>query len=94
MTASVHPSAEQLQDQLRSELVTRFGVEDADVTAEMTFGELGLDSLALVELSDVLQSVLEIPIADDDFSGEQKIAEVVTLLQDKLVEHVDAQGQV
>ncbi|MFD0003742.1 MULTISPECIES: acyl carrier protein [unclassified Streptomyces] len=94
MTASVHPSAEQLQDQLRSELVTRFGVEDAEVTPEMTFGELGLDSLALVELSDVLQSVLEIPIADDDFNGEQKIAEVVTLLQDKLVEHAGAQGQV
>ncbi|WP_329295783.1 acyl carrier protein [Streptomyces pseudovenezuelae] len=94
MTASVHPSAEQLQDQLRSELVTRFGVEDADVTPETTFGALGLDSLALVELSDVLQSVLEIPIADDDFNGEQKIAEVVTLLQDKLVEHAGVQGQV
>ncbi|MFF7166816.1 acyl carrier protein [Streptomyces sp. NPDC008086] len=94
MTASVHPSAEQLQDQLRSELVTRFGVEGTEVTPDMTFGELGLDSLALVELSDVLQSVLEIPIADDDFNGEQKIAEVVTLLQDKLVEHAGAQGQV
>ncbi|WP_399934846.1 acyl carrier protein [Streptomyces kanamyceticus] len=94
MTAFVHPSAEQLQDQLRSELVTRFGVEGTDVTPEMTFGDLGLDSLALVELSDVLQSVLEVPIADDDFNGEQKIADVVTLLQDKLIEHAGAQGQV
>ncbi|EGX58126.1 hypothetical protein SZN_19420 [Streptomyces zinciresistens K42] len=93
MTASAHPSAEQLQDQLRSELVTRFGVEDTDVTPETTFGELGLDSLALVELSDVLQSVLEIPIADDDFNGEQKITDVVALLRGKLAEHAGAQGR-
>ncbi|MFF7172875.1 acyl carrier protein [Streptomyces pseudovenezuelae] len=93
MTASVHPSAEQLEGQLRSELVTRFGVESTDVTPEMTFGDLGLDSLALVELSDVLQSVLEVPIEDDDFNGEQKIADVVTLLQNKLIEHVGAQDQ-
>lgn len=93
MTSSVRFSAQQIEDQLRDELAARFGVDSAEVTSDATFEALGLDSLALVELSDVLQSTLTVSIADDDFNGEQNIADVVALLQEKLSEHGAAADQ-
>ncbi|GAA2069406.1 hypothetical protein GCM10009801_18980 [Streptomyces albiaxialis] len=93
MTSSVGISAQQLQDRLRDELSARFGVDGSEVTADTTFEALGLDSLALVELSDVLQGALGVSIADDDFTGEQRIADVVALLQEKLIENAAATDQ-
>ncbi|MWA14561.1 acyl carrier protein [Streptomyces sp. BA2] len=84
--ASSAPSARSLEEQISSLLETRFGVDAATATSEVTFSALELDSLALVELSDVLQELFEVPIGDDDLGAEQTIGEAAALIRVKLDE--------
>ncbi|QEU90193.1 acyl carrier protein [Streptomyces kanamyceticus] len=83
---SLHPSARSLEEQISSLLETRFGVDAATAAPDVTFSAIELDSLALVELSDVLQELFDVPIADDDLGAEQTIGEAAALIRAKLNE--------
>jgi acyl carrier protein len=83
---SLTPSTRSLEEQISSLLETRFGVDAATATPDVTFSAVELDSLALVELSDVLQELFEVAIADDDLGAEQTIGEAAALIQAKLNE--------
>lgn len=70
-------------DQIKELVTDRFGVEEERVTPEMTFqGDLGADSLDVVELVMELEDNFGIQIADDD------IENIVTI--DDIVKYIDA----
>jgi acyl carrier protein len=71
-------------DQLVNILVTRFEVEPDEVRPDITFEELELDSLFLVELGLVVQQELGVKITDDDANPRSTIASVAELIEAQL----------
>jgi acyl carrier protein len=71
-------------DQLVNILVTRFEVEPEEVRPDVTFEELELDSLFLVELVLVVQQELGVKITDDDATPRSTIAGVAELIEAQL----------
>ncbi|MEU1752840.1 phosphopantetheine-binding protein [Micromonospora matsumotoense] len=61
-------------------LTDRFGVEPAAIRPDSTLDELHLDSLALVEFAEVLQSEFDVSISDDDISQTASVDDIVALL--------------
>ncbi|AJE87374.1 hypothetical protein SLNWT_6998 [Streptomyces albus] len=86
MTSSTTTSTQTIEAEIRSCLTERFGVDSSSLESGVTFEGLELDSLALVELSDVLQESIGVTIADDDLNAEQTIGEAAALLLAKVHE--------
>lgn len=72
-------------DRLVKLLVDNFGYEAGEVTAEQTFSDLELDSLALVELTLAVQQEFGIKLSDDDLSSDDTLAQAVKVVQSKPV---------
>ncbi|MEU5533129.1 acyl carrier protein [Streptomyces sp. NPDC020362] len=58
-----------------------FQVSAADITDAATLTELGLDSLAVVELIDTLAAELDRPLADDTLHPAMTVAEAIAALE-------------
>ena len=65
---------------LRDILAGLLKVEPKEITPEATFNDLGLDSLAVVELSLVLEKDLGVKITDDELMDAPTIGAVADLI--------------
>jgi len=73
-------------DQLSNILVTRFEVEPEELRPDVTFEELELDSLFLVELGLVVQQELGVKLTDDDATPRSTVAAVAELIEAQLAQ--------
>ncbi|MFC4564523.1 acyl carrier protein [Nocardiopsis mangrovi] len=64
-------------------LADDFDVPAGEITPENTLQELGVDSVAAVELADVLQERLGITIGDEDLSTRSTIAQVIDVVTER-----------
>lgn len=68
---------------LRGILIEKMKVDPEAVSAEATLAEMDLDSLALVELSLIIEGEFDVSLDDMQASGETTLAELVTLVSDR-----------
>ncbi len=74
-----------MYDKLSELLVTRFDVEADEIRPEVTFEDLEMDSLFLVELLVVVQTELGVKIDEDMASPRDTIGHVAELIDEQLV---------
>jgi acyl carrier protein len=72
-----------LYDHVVAMITTRFGVAPEDVRPDATLADLDMDSLALVEFALTVQSELGVQLGDDEVAPNDKLIDVVTLLESK-----------
>lgn len=72
---------QQTFDKVKEMIVDRFGVQEDKVTAEMTFVDLGADSLDVVELVMELEDTFSIQFDDDKIEDLANIGDAVTYIQ-------------
>jgi acyl carrier protein len=68
-------------DRLASLLITKLGVAEEEITPDATFENLDMDSLALVELTDILDAEFGIKLDENQVTKENKLTEVASLLE-------------
>ncbi|MEU6887937.1 acyl carrier protein [Streptomyces viridosporus] len=73
-----------VREQMIALLTTRFGLEEASVSPDMTFGSMELDSLAIVEFSVALQEDFGVPVGEDEVTAENTVDDVAALMIGKL----------
>jgi acyl carrier protein len=61
-------------------LVSYFGVEESEVRPEVTFAELDLDSLAIVEFALVAEKEFGVAIGEDEISPHATVDDALALL--------------
>ncbi|WP_326695915.1 phosphopantetheine-binding protein [Streptomyces sp. NBC_01754] len=71
-------------DQLTDILVNQFEVQPEEVRPDITFEELELDSLFLVELNLVVKRDLDVEIGEADATPRSTVADVVKLIDAQL----------
>lgn len=72
-------------ERLAKLLVDVMGLDHDEVTPASTFGELDVDSLAMVELVLAAQKEFGVEIADDDITGDMTVEQAATVLDAKAV---------
>lgn len=72
-------------DQVTEMLVASFGVDAEEVRAEVTLTDLDVDSLAMVEFCMMAEKEWGVTIGEDELTGENTVADVVSLLASKRV---------
>ncbi|MFF4957327.1 acyl carrier protein [Streptomyces sp. NPDC001222] len=70
-----------IQEKLTGLLVTQLGVPAGKIEADISYKDLALDSLALIELTMLLNKELGIELDDDLLQGETTIADTVELIE-------------
>lgn len=70
-------------DTLKDILVNKLKVAPDQVTEEATPEDIDLDSLAVVELSLVLQKELDIDISDDELIEAETVGDIVRLMDER-----------
>ncbi|MBM9622997.1 acyl carrier protein [Streptomyces zhihengii] len=71
-------------DRLTDILVNQFEVRPDELRPDVTFEELELDSLFLVELTLVVKRDLDVEINEDDATPRSTVADVVKLIEAQL----------
>lgn len=74
-----------MYDKLAELLVTRFDVDVEEIRPDVTFEDLEMDSLFLVELLVVVQTELGVKIDEDMASPRDTIGRVAELIEEQLV---------
>ncbi len=74
---------EAIIERIEKLMVTRLGLDEDEVSRELTFEEMELDSLWLVELGLVVQEEFGVKVGDDEVSPKFTLAEVSDLLEKK-----------
>ena len=64
-------------------LVTYFGVEESEVRPDVTFAELDLDSLAIVEFALVAEKEFGVAIGEDEVSPHATVDDALAMLDAK-----------
>ena len=72
-----------MYDQLVDIMVERFDVERDAITPDISFEDLGMDSLFLVELMLVVQSELGVEVDDDSASPKDTVSRAAALIEEK-----------
>ena len=72
-------------ERLSALLISRFGVSDDELRPDVTFAELDLDSLALVEFALVAEKEFSVPISEDELSPQATLTDALELIGSKLV---------
>jgi len=72
-----------LHDSVADVFVSRFGLDREEIRPDATFDDLGLDSLAQIELATALKKRLGIVITDAELSEVSVVSDIVTLLEQK-----------
>ena len=70
-----------IEDRLADLLVTRFGVTSEDLDPDVTFGELEIDSISLVELAVISSDEFGIAMRDDDFTPDHTLHTAADLIE-------------
>lgn len=70
-------------ERLSALLISRFGVTEDELRPDVTFAELDLDSLALVEFALVAEKEFGVPFSEDEVSPEATVTDAVRLLSAK-----------
>lgn len=74
---------EQVFDKVKGIIVDQLGVSEEDVTSEATFlGDLGADSLDLVELIMALEEEFDIEIPDEDAEKLLTVCDAVEYIKE------------
>lgn len=73
-------------------IVDKLGVREVEVTEEKTFGELGADSLDVVELVLEFENIFNIKISDGDAENIKTVGEAIESVQSKMQEKTTANG--
>ncbi|MGA4851055.1 acyl carrier protein [Streptomyces sp. G5(2025)] len=68
-------------EQLKEILSNKLKVSPEAITPEATKDDIELDSLAVVELSLLLKSELDIDVSDDDLLEAETVADMVELME-------------
>ncbi|MGV9882568.1 MULTISPECIES: acyl carrier protein [Streptomyces] len=68
-------------EQLKEILSNKLKVSPEAITPEATRDDIELDSLAVVELSLLLKSELDIDVSDDDLLEAETVADMVALME-------------
>ncbi|HET9139831.1 phosphopantetheine-binding protein [Actinophytocola sp.] len=71
-------------ERLTALLTGRFGVPAEEVRAEVTFAELDLDSLALVEFAMSAEHEFGIPFGEDDLTPQSTVDDAGRLIGSRL----------
>jgi len=69
--------------QVTALLVASFGVETQEIQPDVTFAELDVDSLALVEFALMIEKEFGVEVGEDELTGESTVRDVVALIEDK-----------
>lgn len=64
-------------------LVASFGVGAAEIQPDVTFAELDVDSLALVEFAMMVEKEFGVSVGDDELNSQDTVRDVVALIEDK-----------
>ncbi|MGP3951279.1 acyl carrier protein [Streptomyces sp. 7N604] len=70
-----------------SSVLTRFGVDADEIHAERTLDDLGFDSLARLELVELLQEEFNIQISDEEASKATTVGDIAGFLTSKAALH-------
>jgi acyl carrier protein len=70
-----------IYDKLTEVLVTRFEVDSADIRPDVTFEDLEMDSLFLVELLVVLQSEIGMSISEDSATTHDTLEQAAAAIE-------------
>ncbi|MEU1406086.1 phosphopantetheine-binding protein [Streptomyces sp. NPDC005728] len=70
-------------EQLKEILSNKLKVSPESITPEATREDIELDSLAVVELSLLLKSELDLDISDDDLLEAGTVADMVRLMEER-----------
>lgn len=68
-------------DTVADVICKRFRIERSKVRPDVSFEDLGLDSLSQIELATLLQKEFGVTISDDDIDGMASVADVVNWLE-------------
>ena len=74
-----------VRERLAALLISRFGVSEDELRPDVTFAELDLDSLALVEFVMVVEKEFGVPVGEDDLTPEATVTEAIELIGGKVV---------
>jgi acyl carrier protein len=72
-------------DRLAALLVSRFGITEGELRPDVTFAELDLDSLALVEFAMVAEKEFGVPVGEDELSPSDTVSVAIELIDGRLV---------
>lgn len=70
-------------EQLKEILSLKLKVSPEAITPEATREDIELDSLAVVELSLLLKSELDLDVSDDDLLEAETVADMVRLMEER-----------
>lgn len=73
-----------MYDELTSILVDNIGLAEENLRPDATLDEAGMDSLALVELSLVLENRYGVLISDDELIESATIADIANLVAQRV----------
>ena len=71
-------------ERLAALLISRFGVSAEELRPDVTFDELDLDSLALVEFAMVAEKEFGVPFGEDEVSPQGTVTGAAELIGAKL----------
>ncbi|MGX4691116.1 acyl carrier protein [Streptomyces sp. JNUCC 63] len=72
-----------IQEKLTDLLVTQLGVPAGKIEPEISYKDLALDSLALIELTMIINRELGTDLGDDLLQGETTITETVEIIESR-----------
>ncbi|MER5598871.1 acyl carrier protein [Streptomyces adustus] len=70
-----------VQEKLTGLLVSELGVPAAKIEPGISYKDLALDSLALIELTMIINRELGVDLTDDILQGETTVADTVELIE-------------
>lgn len=70
-------------DKVKALLVSKFGVEEEEISPEATFSDLDLDSLDLVEFALAAEEEMGVRISDEEAEQLDTLNDTVKLLEQK-----------
>jgi acyl carrier protein len=73
-----------VRERLAALLVSRFGVSEDELRPDVTFAELDLDSLALVEFVMVVEKEFGVPVGEDDLTPQATVTDAIELIGGKV----------
>ena len=73
-----------MYDELKSILINDIGLPEKNIRPEATLEEAGMDSLAMVELSLVLEKRYHVELSDDEVIDTATVAEITELVAQRV----------
>src|SRR5687768_16395034 len=94
MAKQADTSISTLEQALRALAAETLSVDPAVLGAEARFADLGIDSLALVELAMAIEDAYQVELTRDDYNGFQTLMDAVRCVAAKLqaADHAPAGG--